>query len=106
VKAPSRIEHIPKLDPGEEAAISLAREVKADLVLMDDRDGRKAASARGLAVIGLLGILERADERGLMSLVDLAPRLPSDYRIDRALVDAALDRCRARANRGKGPATA
>jgi predicted nucleic acid-binding protein len=96
VRSPTRIENIPKLHPGEIAAISLAREVKADLVLIDDGDARKAAASRGLAVTGLLGVLERADERHLINLNELAPRLPTDYHIDRALVDAALDRRRIR----------
>jgi predicted nucleic acid-binding protein len=90
VRAPSAVEHIAKLDLGEEAAISLAAEVKAEMILLDDGDARRAAAARGLAVIGLIGILERADERGLLSLLDVAARLPEDYRIDRAIVDAAV----------------
>lgn len=96
VRTPASIERIAKLDPGEEAAISLAREVKADLVLIDDGDARKAAAMRGLAVIGLLGILERADERQLLSLVDAVASLPDDYRIDPAIVEAALERRRQR----------
>ena len=43
VRAPARLERMPKLDPGEEAAISLAEEVRADVVLLDDADARKAA---------------------------------------------------------------
>lgn len=96
VRAPKATERIPKLDAGEEAAISLAREVRAELVLLDDGDARKAAASRGLGVIGLLGILERADERSLANLSEVAARLPDDYRIDRALVDAALERRRRR----------
>lgn len=93
VRPPARIERIAKLDAGEEAAISLALEVKADLLLIDDGDGRRAASQRGLSVIGLLGILERAHERGLIDLTDVIVRLPADYRIDMSLVDATLKRC-------------
>lgn len=96
VRSPVTLEHIPRLDPGEVAAISLAREVRADFIFLDDWAAREAASRRGLAVTGLLGILERADERGLLNLAELAPRFPADYRIDRALVDAALQRRRQR----------
>lgn len=96
VRSPAHVEHIPKLDPGEEAAICLAQETRADAVLLDDKDARIAAARRGLTVVGLLGILEKADERRLVDLSDVAARLPTDYRIDRALVDAALHRHRLR----------
>lgn len=96
VRAPKQIERNLKLDPGEEAALSLAKELSADALLIDDADGRRAATARGITVIGLLGILERSDERGLVNLPELLRRLPDDYRIDKALIEAALDRHRVR----------
>ena len=43
------------LDEGERAAFALARVIKADLVLMDDRAGVAAARAFGFVVIGTLG---------------------------------------------------
>jgi predicted nucleic acid-binding protein len=46
-----------ELDLGEAAAIELACQLKADLLLIDKRKGREAARARGLAVAGLLGEL-------------------------------------------------
>lgn len=96
VRSPTSIEHIPKLDAGEEAAISLAREVKADVLLMDEKAGRQAAAQRGFATIGLLGILDRADERGLIDFEVIHSKLPADYRIDPALVEATLERSRLR----------
>lgn len=99
VRAPLNIEHIPKLDPGEEAAISLAREVRADAVLMDEKAGRAAAAQRGFATIGLLGILDRADERRLIDFEKLCATLPADYRVDFALVEATLERSRQRKHR-------
>lgn len=96
VRAPAKVEHIEKLDPGEEAAISLAREVKADAVLIDDRAGRIAAAERGLTAIGLLGILDRADERRLLDFASVHANLPGDYRIDPALVEGLLERSRSR----------
>ena len=50
----------PALDPGEAAAISLAKFLQADLLLMDELRGRTAARARGLTVAGLLGELLHA----------------------------------------------
>lgn len=54
------VESITPLNLGEQAAISLAREIHAEALLIDDLDGRRAASQRGLLVIGTLGVLERA----------------------------------------------
>lgn len=68
IQQPIRVEPIPGLDPGEEAAISLAQELAADLLLIDDRDGRRAAAARRVAVIGTIGVLERAARAGLLDL--------------------------------------
>jgi uncharacterized protein len=53
-----------ELDPGEAEAIALAVEMKADRLLMDERDGRRMARQLGLALTGVLGILLRAKERG------------------------------------------
>lgn len=52
------------LDPGEAEAIALALEVQADLILLDERDGRSAAERAGLRVTGVLGVLLRAKESG------------------------------------------
>lgn len=48
------------LDKGEAEAIALAMQVNADWVLMDERDGRKAAKSMKLKVVGVLGILLKA----------------------------------------------
>lgn len=57
---PRETEKIPEIDPGEEAAIALAREIHADLLLMDDAVGRRDAAERGLRVVGTIGVIERA----------------------------------------------
>ncbi len=46
------------LDAGERDAIARALATKADLLLMDDREGVAAARRRGLAVTGALGLLD------------------------------------------------
>jgi predicted nucleic acid-binding protein len=45
-------------------AISLALEVRADLLLLDDLAGRHEAKARNIAVAGTLAVLLEADLRG------------------------------------------
>lgn len=52
------------LDEGEAASIVLALEQKADLVILDDYDGRAAAKEYRLNVTGTIGILLRAKLTG------------------------------------------
>jgi predicted nucleic acid-binding protein len=47
------------LDVGEAEAITLAKEIKADLLLIDDKDGRKAAKSVGVPITGTVGLLLR-----------------------------------------------
>lgn len=63
------------LDAGERAAILLARELGADLLLMDDREGVAAAQSMGLAVTGTIGLLYLAARRGLLDLSEAFERL-------------------------------
>ena len=52
------------LDRGESESIALALEINADLVLLDEKDGRHTAQRLGLPVIGVLGILLEAKKKG------------------------------------------
>lgn len=58
-----------ELDPGESQAIVLAQEVSADWILIDERAGTKAAENLGLHPIGLVGVLIRAKQKGLIDNV-------------------------------------
>lgn len=57
------------LDPGEAAALSLAIEIHADAVLIDERRGYEVAIQLGLRTIGILGILLRAKSAGFLPAV-------------------------------------
>ncbi len=87
---PSRI-IIADLDLGERDAILLALDLKADLLLMDERDGVDEARRLGLSVTGALGVLDRGAERGL---IELAPAIAglrqTNFRINPALLDKML----------------
>lgn len=54
------------LDQGEAEAIELAKELRADLLLIDERKGRRLAAEEGVPVIGLLGVVLLAKRRGLI----------------------------------------
>jgi predicted nucleic acid-binding protein len=95
--APSPGEELGHLGAGEQEAIILAAEEHADVLLIDEEDGRRAALARALAVTGTLGVLERAAERGLIDLPSTLTRLlTTSFRVRDELVQAALARDAAR----------
>lgn len=81
----------PKLDAGEQAAIDLAVELRAELILIDDRAAVKAARARGFIVTGTLGILARAAAKDLVDLEVALTRLSqTNFRTQPGLIDALL----------------
>lgn len=55
-----------ELDVGEVASICLAWELQPKFLLIDERKGRMVASKLGIPIIGLLGILLIAKEKGLI----------------------------------------
>lgn len=87
------------LDAGEREAICLAEELSAAAVLMDEKKGRAIAGQRGLAVIGTIGLLEKAASRGLLDLETALTALQqTTFYASEELIQAA----RARAQKGKG----
>src|ERR1022692_1623191 len=75
------------LDPGESEAIQLALQLKVEVIILDERRGREVASAKGLTVIGVLGILREAYRQGWIdNPLELLQRLRSQrFRISRPL---------------------
>jgi len=57
-----------KFGSGEREAISLAEELNAELLIIDDKAARHAAVDRNVAVLGTLGVLQLASSRGLLDL--------------------------------------
>jgi predicted nucleic acid-binding protein len=81
------------LDAGEVTAITLALELAADLLLMDDREGVIAARRKGFAVTGTLGVLDLAAERGLLNLGEAFDRLKrTNFRCPWGVMDRLLDK--------------
>lgn len=84
-----------ELDAGEAAAITYAIENEADLVLLDERDGRKAARRHGLDVTGVVGILLRGAEDGSVDIETELDRLRNaGFWISDDLYSEILDRGR------------
>ena len=79
------------LDPGERAAIALAKALPADLIIIDERLGRKIARERGLSVIGTIGILDDAASQGWIDLVEAIDRLQqTNFRISQHFIQSLL----------------
>ncbi|MGC9444930.1 MAG: DUF3368 domain-containing protein [Candidatus Methanospirareceae archaeon] len=94
VKDPRAVEYLElMLGKGEAEAIALAEELKTNIVLIDDLKARKIAKLRGLNVIGTLGILLDAKDRGI--IVEIRPLLEElmkkRIRISKELYDRTLE---------------
>ena len=101
IRNPRQIEPVMQLGLGEREAISLAHELKASQLLIDDRLARRVAVERGLLITGTVGILELAAERGLLNLPDtLQKLLQTNFRIDAEVIRLALERDAVRSRRG------
>ncbi|MBW1796603.1 MAG: DUF3368 domain-containing protein [Deltaproteobacteria bacterium] len=81
------------LAEGEAEAIALAIELKASLLLVDERRARKVADRLGLKVVGVLGVLVEAKHKGLIpSLRPILDDLVSKagFRVSHQLYERAL----------------
>lgn len=81
------------IDLGEAAAIALALETKADLLLIDERRGRAIASEYGLNIVGLLGVFLQAKAKKIIPAVKpLVDQLISeaDFRVSQKLYELVL----------------
>lgn len=80
------------LGVGECEAIGLALELNCP-ILLDDLAARRAAASEGLQMVGTLGILERAGEKGWINLTQALERLRrTNIRLSPHLIEAVLDR--------------
>ena len=81
------------LGPGESSVISLAEELQADVLLIDERKGVGVARSRGLRVTGTLGLLEMAAKKGLVDFGEAAERLrKTSFRAPEHLLEAMIER--------------
>lgn len=80
------------LDKGEAEVLVLARELKADLILLDEEKARKSAVIAGFEIMGLLGLFILAKNLGLIHkvrpLVD--ELLRKKFRISDKIIEKTL----------------
>lgn len=86
------LEGIPiQLDRGERAALALARELGADLVLLDDAAARAQARSLGFRITGTVGLLRLAAERGIINVPDTVEQLRQcGFYLSESLIRAAF----------------
>jgi len=81
------------LDAGEREVITLAQELQANLILLDERLGRQEAVQRKFGVTGTLGILDRAGVNGLIDFAAAVAQLSlTNFRISPRFFNILLDR--------------
>jgi predicted nucleic acid-binding protein len=79
---------------GERDAIRLAQELRADAILLDEDKPRAQATKLGLRVVGTIGVLEQAANRGLIAdLRAVHDQLrETDFYISDEILNASLAR--------------
>jgi predicted nucleic acid-binding protein len=69
-----RVFQVGGLGKGEAECIVLAQEIRADWTILDDRLARLQAEAMGLKVVGTVGVLLMASERGSLKTLNKLSR--------------------------------
>jgi predicted nucleic acid-binding protein len=104
VRAPSdtatvaRLRRISRLDAGEAEAIVLAGELGARLIV-DEHQGRQIARARGIPIVGTIGLIIEASRADLIPVNDVEPLLRqmtgARFRVSERLIRHAVALVRA-----------
>ena len=83
------------LDDGESEAIILADELKSDVLIMDERKGRKVAEKLGIKITGTVGVLLQSYSENMISSDEIKTYLDqlknSNIRSSESLIQKALE---------------
>ena len=81
------------IDPGEQAAIILAQQKQADLIIIDDYFARQIAQNYGLKVTGLLGVLDEAARQNLIDFPQVIASLKqTSFRVSKSMIESLLQK--------------
>ena len=89
-----------RIHVGEAESILLARELNADLLLINERDGRRAAKNAGIKVKGTIGVISDCVGEHFLTVGEAVEILyvfrdnPSEFWIDPKIIDMAVRRIR------------
>jgi predicted nucleic acid-binding protein len=80
------------VDSGEASAIALAHEIRYDYLVTDDLQARKLSIKLGLHIVGTLGLLLKAKQTGVITLLKpiLEEMKQTDFRVTQTLIEAIL----------------
>jgi len=94
VRSPTRLQTIEELDEGESAAISLALELHADLLLIDESKGRQVALGLGIRTARTAAVLFDAANAGAISNLEEAFQnlRNTNFRVPAKVLDELLRR--------------
>lgn len=83
-----------KLDLGESESIALAIETKAQYLIIDEFKGRQIADSYGVKIIGILGILILAKQKGILNTIQptIEELIQIGFRLNNQLVQKVLKR--------------
>jgi len=83
-----------ELDEGESSGIALALENESSLLIVDEKKGRGIAKKLGIKITGILGVMIRAKETGVVEkikpLIDKLEKV--DFRMSARLKSQILER--------------
>ncbi len=82
------------LHKGEAEAIALAMQVKADILLLDDKKARALATKLGLRILGTLGILILAKKKSIINSIEeeIAKLMKKSFWLSQNVVSKALEK--------------
>lgn len=83
---------LPALDRGERAAIGLALDIHADLLIVDDREAVERAHEVGLNSTGTIGVIEAAGKAKLLDVAHtIRDLLLTNFRISKSVLTKVLE---------------